>query len=156
MTIRVLADTHALLWYLENDPRLSPAVDTLLATTEAAGDQIAISSITLAEVTYLSEKGRLPSNPLNRILAALDHQPTTLVEIPVDRAVVSAMVRIPRAEVPDLPDRLIAATALMLGVPVVSRDRADAWRAGGQPRPQDPLLARAVDMVTEALACASW
>jgi PIN domain nuclease of toxin-antitoxin system len=123
MTIRVLADTHALLWYLEDDPRLSPVADTLLSTTEAAGDQIAISSITLAEVVYLSEKGRIAANTLAIIFVALDHPSTTVVEIPVDRAIVSAMARIPRADVPDLPDRLIAATALMLGVPVVSRDR---------------------------------
>jgi predicted nucleic acid-binding protein len=29
---------------------------------------------------------------------------------------------IPRADVPDMPDRLIAATATSLGVPLISRD----------------------------------
>ncbi len=33
------------------------------------------------------------------------------------------MTRVMRAEVPDLPDRIIAATALHLEVPVISRDR---------------------------------
>jgi PIN domain nuclease of toxin-antitoxin system len=123
MTIRVLADTHALLWYLQNDPRLSSVADTLLSATEEAGDQIAISTITLAEVVYLIERGRVHAATLPQIAALLDLQSATWVAIPVDRSVIAAMARIPRDDVPDLPHRLIAATALMLGVPVVSRDR---------------------------------
>jgi PIN domain nuclease of toxin-antitoxin system len=123
MTVRVVADTHALIWYLQNDSQLSSVADAFLAATEAAGDQIAISSITLAEVVYLVEKGRLLPAVLTRIIEALERQPTALVEIPIDRSIVAAMARIPRADVPDLPDRLIAATALALGIPVVSRDR---------------------------------
>lgn len=123
MTIRIVADTHALLWYLQADPRLSSAARSLLAATEAAGDQMAISTITLAEIVYLTERGRIHAATPTQVATVLDRQSTPWVSIPVDRAVVSAMARIPRAEVPDLPDRLIAATALMLGVPVVSRDR---------------------------------
>ena len=33
------------------------------------------------------------------------------------------MSRVARAQVPDLPDRIIAATALHLGIPIISRDR---------------------------------
>ncbi|WP_336389855.1 PIN domain-containing protein [Scytonema hofmannii] len=31
-------------------------------------------------------------------------------------------LQVERAQVPDLPDRIIAATALYLGVPIISRD----------------------------------
>jgi len=41
---------------------------------------------------------------------------------PLDRAVADAVRFVKRSEVPDLPDRVIAATALALGVPLVSRD----------------------------------
>jgi len=123
MTIRAVADTHVIEWHLYNDPRLSATARAHLLAIEAAGDQIAISSITLAEFVYLIEKGKVDRAILRRIAGVLDHSSASLVEIPVDRAVVTAMARIPRADVPDLPDRLIAATALMLGVPVVSRDR---------------------------------
>jgi PIN domain nuclease of toxin-antitoxin system len=33
------------------------------------------------------------------------------------------MRRIDRVEVPDLPDRIVAATGVYLGVPILSRDR---------------------------------
>jgi predicted nucleic acid-binding protein len=41
----------------------------------------------------------------------------------VDRDVVNALSTITRGEVPDMPDRIIAATAVHLGVPLISRDR---------------------------------
>ena len=41
---------------------------------------------------------------------------------PLDRAVADALKLVKRSEVPDLPDRIIAATAVALGVPLVSRD----------------------------------
>jgi predicted nucleic acid-binding protein len=36
--------------------------------------------------------------------------------------VADALARIPRDQVPDLPDRVIAAAALALGLPLVTRD----------------------------------
>jgi predicted nucleic acid-binding protein len=32
------------------------------------------------------------------------------------------MIQVPRADVPDMPDRIVAATALYFDVPVISRD----------------------------------
>ena len=45
-----------------------------------------------------------------------------LVEVAVDGQIVEAMSKIPRSAVPDLPDRIVAATGLHFGVPVISRD----------------------------------
>jgi predicted nucleic acid-binding protein len=42
---------------------------------------------------------------------------------PVDAGVADALPNIPRDVVPDMPDRIIAATALHLGLPLVTRDR---------------------------------
>ena len=88
-----------------------------------AGDQIAISSVTLAEMVYLIEKNRIDSVALVRVLEVLDRPLATLLEIPLDRTIVQSMRRIDRTVVPELPDRIVAATALHLGVPVISRDR---------------------------------
>lgn len=123
MTIRVVVDTHTVLWYLYDDSRLSLTAGTLLDATDAAGDQIAMSSIVLAEVVYLIEKGRIDTTALDRILTALNRVDATLIEIPLDRFIVQAMQRIDRTQVPDLPDRIVTATALHLGVPLISRDR---------------------------------
>ncbi len=45
-----------------------------------------------------------------------------LAEIPLDSAIVQKMSDIPRTDIPDLPDRIIAATALSMEVAVITRD----------------------------------
>jgi PIN domain nuclease of toxin-antitoxin system len=122
MAIRAVADTHAALWYLYDDPRLSTPARTLMDTADAGGDSIVISSITLEEMVYLIEKGRIDPVALERVLSALDRLNPMLVEAPLDRDIVQAMRTLDRTDVPELPDRVVAATALHLGVPVISRD----------------------------------
>lgn len=120
--LRAVADTHTVIWYIFGDERLSPAARKVIEEVAADGDQVAFSSITLAEMIYLSEKGRIAPLALDRLLETLGWEDSLLVEIPVDHSIVLALRRIPRDQVPDLPDRIIAATALHLRLPVISRD----------------------------------
>ena len=120
---RAVADTHTVIWYLYNDTRLSPTAHTWIEDAAAAGEQIALSSITLAEMVYLIERGRIDAAALTRLMVELDTTDAVLVEVPLDRRVAQAMSRVARTEVPDLPDRIISATALLLGIPIISRDR---------------------------------
>jgi predicted nucleic acid-binding protein len=55
-------------------------------------------------------------------LQALDDPATVLTAYPLDRIVADNSHHIPRATVPDMPDRIIAATALTLGLPLITRD----------------------------------
>jgi PIN domain nuclease of toxin-antitoxin system len=120
---RAVADTHTIIWYLYNDSRLSPTARTWIEDSAAAGEQIALSSITLAEMVDLIEKGRINAAALTRLTVELDAADALLVEIPFDRQVAQAMGRVAQSEVPDVPDRIISATALHLGMPIISRDR---------------------------------
>jgi PIN domain nuclease of toxin-antitoxin system len=119
----VVTDTHAALWYLLQSPRLSEAALRRLEQSVGAGDQILLPSICLVEVIYLVEKGRLPAEAWDRLQAALSQPDSGLAVAALDEAVARAVSRVPRAEVPDLPDRIIAATALHMDLPLISRDR---------------------------------
>lgn len=68
------------------------------------------------------EKGRIPPDRFARLLIVLDTPNSLFVEIPFARHIAEARRRVDRLKVPDLPDRIIAATALYLGVPLLSRD----------------------------------
>jgi PIN domain nuclease of toxin-antitoxin system len=120
--IVAVADTHSVLWHLFSDVRLSSRAKEFLDQAAVAGNQIAVSSITLAEVVYLTEKGRVASETWDRLVELLDYSPSPVIEIHVDRMICRRLALIPRSAVPDLPDRIIAATALYLDVPVISRD----------------------------------
>jgi predicted nucleic acid-binding protein len=56
-------------------------------------------------------------------LKEVESDDALLVEIPFDRNIALSLRQVDRSQIPDLPDRIIAATALYLNVPVISRDR---------------------------------
>ena len=87
----VVADTHTIVWYLSKDFRLSLAAHEALTMATTAGNLIHIPSICLVELTYLAEKGRLPSAAREALIEALDDPagPCTLVRL--DRLVAEAL-----------------------------------------------------------------
>ena len=117
-----VADTHTALWYLLRNPRLSLAARTFIEDAARAGQAIGLSPISLAEIVYLVEKNRLPMSALEELKTALADPDCVITEAPFTAAVVDAMRRVPRSDIPDLPDRIVAATAIFLEVPVISRD----------------------------------
>ena len=119
----VVADTHAIVWYLSQSPALSPAAASALDSATQSGEYIYVSAITVVETVYLVEKGRLPEAALSMLTRALGDPTAVSRLVPLDLSIAEAMRAIPRDEVPDMPDRIIAATALQLGVPLVTRDR---------------------------------
>jgi PIN domain nuclease of toxin-antitoxin system len=121
--LAAIADTRAVIWYIFDDKRLSATAREFFEDAATAGDQVGLSAITLAEIVYLAEKERIPPETLPRLLTALDSPDSVLAEVAFDRRVAQALTSVDRSAVPDLPDRIIAATALYMNVPVISRDR---------------------------------
>ena len=123
MIISAVADTHAALWHLFDDARLSAAAEGFINEAAAARRKIAISTISLAEVVYLIEKNRRPSSAYDELTQVLADPEHVFTEAVFTAAIVQAMRQVPRDEVPDMPDRMVAATAVYFDVPVISRDR---------------------------------
>jgi PIN domain nuclease of toxin-antitoxin system len=119
----VVTDTHALIWYLEDSPRLGSSARSAFEACDRGEGVVYVPTICLVEIVYLQEKGRIPSDLKSALDAALQAGNTGLVPSPLTVGIVDALVRVPRAEVPDMPDRIIAATAVHLRVPLISRDR---------------------------------
>jgi PIN domain nuclease of toxin-antitoxin system len=118
----VVADTHTLIWYIFDLERLSKTALTALEQTVNAGNPIYISAISVVEIAYLVEKKRLTEEVLTRTINALDDPNVGIVLVPLDRNISGAIRQIDRVTVPDMPDRIIAATAFSLSLPLVTRD----------------------------------
>jgi PIN domain nuclease of toxin-antitoxin system len=117
-----IADTHAALWYLFSDPRLGNAASSFIDDAVSKGNHIGVSAISIAEIVYLVEKGRIVSTALADLSAATADPRAVLRRLPLDHDIAAKMAEIPREDVPDLPDRVIAATGLFYRVSVLSRD----------------------------------
>ena len=120
--ILAVADTHAVIWYLANDSRLGTKAKATFTEATRKGDEIAISAITLVEIVYLVERNRIPAGYFSQLMNDLDSNDSVLVEVALSPAIVRTLTKINWSQVPDMPDRIITATALHLNVPVISRD----------------------------------
>ena len=52
-----VTDTHGLIWYLEDHPRLGPAASQRFDACDRGESIIYIPTICLVEIIYLQEKG---------------------------------------------------------------------------------------------------
>ncbi len=119
----VTADTHAVLWYLNDLPALSSDALQALEYAEQSGTPIYVPSIVLVELRYLVEKGRdITESDFQTVMTELRNPASALTLAPLDELVAETLAQIPRAVVPDMPDRIIAATALAMGVSLVTHD----------------------------------
>lgn len=92
-----VADTHAAVWYLFGDPRLSPGAKSFIDQAAASRRTIEISPISLAKVVYLLEKkNRLPASAFDSLRGALVNPKHVFKEAPLTGDVVKAMQLIPR------------------------------------------------------------
>jgi len=117
-----VADTHAALWYLLKNSSLSATARRFMDNAAETGYDIMLSPISLAEIVYLVEKNRLPASAYEDLKSALADPEYVIEEAPFNGEIVEAMLKVSRADVPDMPDRIVAATGVHFGVPVISRD----------------------------------
>lgn len=121
--MKVVADSHALVWFTQDSPRLSGRAATVLREAEAS-EGIIVSVATLIDLWYVAQTTQAVSvrklADLRDLLAA-----SPAVDFhPIDVAVVDAYTAISRELLTDPWDRFIVATALVLRVPLVTRDGA--------------------------------
>jgi PIN domain nuclease of toxin-antitoxin system len=82
-----------------------------------------VSAATAVELRYLLEKGRLTPKEFLWCMSMLESGAEAIEVAPVDIGVARAVELVARDSVPDPFDRMIAAAAVALGVPLVTCDR---------------------------------
>ncbi|MEQ1924404.1 MAG: PIN domain-containing protein [Pyrinomonadaceae bacterium] len=118
----IVIDTNIVIWYF-TDPRLqSASAQAAVADAQESGSSIYVTSITIVELVYLIEKNRVYGDVLIKLSEALDDDSTAFRLIELTRGVADEIENIDRSIVADMPDRIIAATAKHLGVPLVTSD----------------------------------
>ncbi|MEN3331135.1 MAG: hypothetical protein V7641_500 [Blastocatellia bacterium] len=72
---------------------------------------------------YLSDKGRIAAHLLDDLLAKISMPGRSYRLAEMNAAVIDALRTIPRNLIPDMPDRIIAATAKAIDCPLLTRDQ---------------------------------
>lgn len=121
--MRVLADSHAIVWHLQGSARLSAAAASSLAEAETT-DGVVVSIATLIDLWYVTQTTqKLSDANLTELRDMLASSPALSLQ-PIDIAVVDAATSIARDLLTDPWDRFIVGTALALALPLVTKDRA--------------------------------
>jgi PIN domain nuclease of toxin-antitoxin system len=118
----IVLDTHVWVWWINGQPPLSAKAERAIRNA-ASHAAVYVSSISVWEVSQLVAKGRLElAMDVESWVARAEAMPF-LHFIPMDNAIAMKSVRLPEPLHHDPADRIIIATSLQLGFPLVTRDR---------------------------------
>jgi len=118
----IVLDTHSWVWWVSGDSRLSATAHDAI-TKAAVESQLHISAISAWEVALLVAKGRLELTiDVNDWISHSEALPF-LRFIPVDHRLAVRSVQLNGYPHSDPADRIIIATALSIGAPIVTKDQ---------------------------------
>jgi PIN domain nuclease of toxin-antitoxin system len=116
----IVLDTHVLVWWLTGATALSPKAKRAVATAEPHG--LIVSAMSVLEIATLCRRKRLSFNvPVDAWLADIRRLPELRFE-PVTDIIAQLAGSFSDEMHGDPADRVIAATAIHLGVKLVTAD----------------------------------
>ena len=123
----IVLDTHVLVWFAEDSPRLGPRA-TRVADAALQRDELAVAAVSFWEIAMLVAKRRLDLEPPPAAFRL------KVLEQGVREIALDGATGIRAAEIVGLrgdpADRMIVATALVLGAALVTADGSILqWRS---------------------------
>lgn len=115
--MRLLLDTHALFWWLTDNPRLSYVAEAAIANPE---NDVFVSACVGYEIAYKQRLGRLPGPLPESLPRRLVRELIEVLPISLDHALAAALLPGPHR---DPWDRILMAQALAEQCHVVTVDR---------------------------------
>lgn len=117
----IVLDTHTWIWWLTAPEFLSKKAHEAIAY-ETEDNGIAISSISVCELTMLVNKGRLTLATGAPEFIRQTEALTFVQFVPVDNQIFLAALALPDYAAKDPADRIIIATANSLSAPLITKD----------------------------------
>ncbi|MGD0414056.1 MAG: type II toxin-antitoxin system VapC family toxin [Terriglobales bacterium] len=115
----IFLDTHVLIWMASDPKRLSKkAREAIREAREKTG--VAIAAITLWELAWLAENGRI--QVAGSVESFVRETASRVMVEPITAEIAALAVQLPAGFPKDPADRLIAATAMVEGAPLVTAD----------------------------------
>ena len=117
----ILLDTHVLVWMSSDPKRLSTkARDAIRQARQHSG--VAVATITLWELAWLAQNGRL--QVLGSVESFVRETVARVILKPMTPEITAFAARLPHDFPKDPADRVIASTAVLEGMELVTADKA--------------------------------
>jgi PIN domain nuclease of toxin-antitoxin system len=137
VTDTLLLDNHIALWLDTGDDRLRPPTRRLIDDCWRAGGTLCLSAITVWEIALLVDTGRLELDlPIEGWVTRFLERPG-IEPVPLGHRAASRGYQLHQLQHRDPVDRLLIATAIELGCPLVTYDdrilrfaKNHGWRYG--------------------------
>ena len=119
-----VTDTHPVVWYLSGNKRLSRRARTAFQRTHDSWDQIVVPSIVLIEAILLFQRQRIDKETIQTLLDLSEDPRDGIYVMPLTADIARVFAEFGPANVPEMADRIIAATAKHLDAPLITADSA--------------------------------
>jgi len=117
----ILVDTHVVVWLAFDQSQLSKKAKVAIDDARKNGDGLAISDITLLELATLASKRRIQLDiSLESFLQEVEAR---FIVLPISGRACVRAIGLPATYPKDPADRIIGATALVEGLPLLTADR---------------------------------
>ena len=116
----ILVDTHVVVWLALEPASISKKARAAIEETRRSGQGIALCDISLLEIARIESKRRIKLN--SSLETFLDEVEARFVVLPITGQVCVRAMELPPDYPKDPADRVIGATALVEGIPLVTAD----------------------------------
>ncbi|MGA8618825.1 MAG: type II toxin-antitoxin system VapC family toxin [Candidatus Sulfotelmatobacter sp.] len=117
----ILVDTHVVVWLAFDEARISKQARSAIEKARQNGEGLAISDISLFELARIFNRER--TRFAISIESALAEVERRFVVLPISGRISLRALSLPAAYPKDPADRIIGATALVEGMPLITADR---------------------------------
>jgi PIN domain nuclease of toxin-antitoxin system len=117
----ILVDTHVVVWLAFAPGRLSGKAKAAIEDARRGADGLAICDVSLLELAVLASKARIRLE--TSVESFLGEVETRFVVLPITGRACARAVQLPATYPKDPADRIIGATSMIEGLPLLTADR---------------------------------